>query len=216
MPAFLDKRDQHQINAVFLRAQHTVDRIERLKNSAQQYPPMAEEVFKTVQLIAACADAFAHGANDVANVAGPFAAVFFTFKDGEVSTDRTQGDDSWWILAVGAVGITIGVLAWGHKIIKMMGKKYMHHTPARGFCVELSSAFVVLIGTVLNLPLSTTHCQFGAQTGVALASQEEGSTEAPYNVKQFVKIIVFFPMSMFASGALCAALFSFGLRAPVA
>ncbi len=47
-------------------------------------------------------------------------------------------------------------------------------TPARGFTIELSSASIVIIGSVIGLPLSTTHCQVGATVGVGLLEGKGG------------------------------------------
>lgn len=37
------------------------------------------------QVISACAVSFAHGANDVANAIGPFAAIYGVYQNGYVS-----------------------------------------------------------------------------------------------------------------------------------
>ncbi|CAN0486701.1 unnamed protein product, partial [Discosporangium mesarthrocarpum] len=49
-----------------------------------------------------------------------------------------------------------------------IGVKISKITPSRGFAIELGSAMVIIIGSRLEIPLSTTHCQVGATTGVAL------------------------------------------------
>ena len=46
-----------------------------------------------------------------------------------------------------------------YKIIAAIGVKIAKITPSRGFAIELGSAMMVIIGTRLEIPLSTTHCQ---------------------------------------------------------
>lgn len=184
---------------------------------AESFSPQAEAVFKNLQIIAAIADGFAHGTNDMANAMGPFAAIYLTYQTGAVPDKLEElGDDRWWIMACGGAGLVAGLVLFGHLLINRMGSNYMYHSPARGFCVELSSAFIVLLGSYLRLPLSTTHCQVGAQTGVAKASHHEQSNERPYNRRQLEKIIVAFLLTMFVSGVLSSALFAFGAYSPSA
>lgn len=40
-------------------------------------------------------------------------------------------------------------------------------TPSRGVAIELASTMVIIAGSRLEIPLSTTHCQVGATVGVA-------------------------------------------------
>lgn len=193
---------------------------------AEEFSRKAEEVFKILQVIAAMADSFSHGANDAANAVGPLAAIYFAYLDGYPSFNKNgtretrnfgESDDRWWMLAIGGSGIAAGIALLGHCIIDgSLGRTYMHHTPARGFCVEFSSAFVVLMGSVLGLPLSTTHCQVGSQTGVALASKNRESDEIPFNWKTLVKIVICFSLTMIVSGLLSAILFLFGIKSPAA
>ena len=41
--------------------------------------------------------------------------------------------------------------------VEGIGVELIKVTPSRGACVELASSFVVVTGSVLGLPLSTTH-----------------------------------------------------------
>ena len=50
----------------------------------------------------------------------------------------------------------------------------MQITPSRGTAIELGSALVIIIGSRLGLPLSTTHCQVGATVGVGLLEGRAG------------------------------------------
>lgn len=51
-------------------------------------PHHNSEVFKYVQVVAAICDAFAHGANDVANTVAPFEIIYIIYVDGRIQTDR--------------------------------------------------------------------------------------------------------------------------------
>ena len=59
-------------------------------------------------------------------------------------------------------------MAYGKKIINAIGNKLCKITPSRGTCIELGSALVIISGSRLKIPLSTTHCQVGATVGVGL------------------------------------------------
>ena len=58
-----------------------------------------EELFKYVQVFTAVVDSFSHGANDVANAMGPYAAIYVTYKNGYVDSEEDVGSDMYWILA---------------------------------------------------------------------------------------------------------------------
>ena len=112
-------------------------------------------------------DAFSHGANDVANAIGPFATIWIIYQSGgQLDKKLDMGNDSYWILGLGGIGIATGLFVYGKKITYAIGEKLVKITPSRGVAVELSSALVIITGSRLKIPLSTTHCQVGATIGV--------------------------------------------------
>jgi phosphate/sulfate permease len=127
---------------------------------------VVEKLFITLQIFSACYVAFAHGANDVSNAIGPVAAVLEVLKNG-MHVHSTPIPS--WLLALGGVGIVIGLATWGWRVIETIGKKITALTPTRGFCAEFGAATTILLATKLGLPVSTTHCLVGSVLGVGLA-----------------------------------------------
>ncbi len=125
-----------------------------------------EKVFGVLMIFTACAMAFAHGSNDVANAVGPLAAVVGIAESGEVAQKSIMPS---WILLLGGVGIVIGLVTYGHKVIATVGTGITELTPSRGFAATLAAATTVVIATGTGLPISTTHTLVGAVLGVGLA-----------------------------------------------
>ena len=126
-----------------------------------------ERVFGVLMIFTACAMAFAHGSNDVANAIGPVAAIFsIVTSGGEIAQKSLMPT---WILLLGGVGIVFGLLMYGHKVIATVGSGITDLTPSRGFCAELSASITVVIASGTGIPISTTHTLVGAVLGVGFA-----------------------------------------------
>ncbi|MDG2034510.1 MAG: inorganic phosphate transporter [Rhodospirillales bacterium] len=121
------------------------------------------ELFTIPLICAAALLSFAHGSNDVANAVGPLAAIVSVLGGGEVSAKVTL---PIWILTIGAIGISVGLLLFGPKIIEIVGEKITKLDRARAFCVALSASITVIIASTLGLPVSSTHIAVGAVFGV--------------------------------------------------
>jgi len=126
-----------------------------------------ERVFVVLQILTACAVAFAHGSNDVANAIGPLAAIVGAVGAGVEVMSASPVEP--WMLAVGGVGITIGLATWGYRVMETIGKKITELTPSRGFAAELAAATTIVLASRLGIPVSTTHTLVGAVLGVGLA-----------------------------------------------
>ncbi len=125
-----------------------------------------EKIFAVLMVMTACAMAFAHGSNDVANAIGPLAAVVSIVSSGEISAKATI---AWWILPLGGVGIVLGLAIFGKRVIATIGQGITHLTPSRGFAAELAAATTVVIASGTGLPISTTQTLVGAVLGVGMA-----------------------------------------------
>ncbi len=126
-----------------------------------------EKVFAILMVVTACAMAFAHGSNDVANAIGPVAAVVSVVTSGGEIASKAQL--AWWVLPIGAIGIVAGLAMLGRRVIATIGKGITHLTPSRGFAAELAAATTVVIASGTGLPISTTQTLVGAVLGVGMA-----------------------------------------------
>jgi len=118
----------------------------------------------TVPLICSAALlSFAHGANDVANAVGPLAAIVGVSSSGTVATEVAI---PFWVMLVGAAGITLGLALFGPRLIRTVGTKITKLDRARAFAIALSAAITVIAASWLGLPVSSTHIALGALFGV--------------------------------------------------
>lgn len=125
-----------------------------------------ERIFGVLMVVTACAMAFAHGSNDVANAIGPVAAVVSVAGSGSVDQEAIV---PVWILLLGGVGIVIGLASYGKRVIATVGSHITALTPSRGFAAGLAAAATIVMASGTGLPISTTHTVVGAILGVGLA-----------------------------------------------
>ena len=145
--------------------------LRRVQNTSQQRGDVTfdgvERVFAVLMIFTACAMAFAHGSNDVANAVGPLAAIVNVVQSGgQIAVESSM---PWWILLVGGIGIIAGLAMLGYKVIETIGRNITELTPSRGFAAELAAATTVVLASGTGLPISTTHTLVGAVLGVGLA-----------------------------------------------
>jgi len=154
-----------------------------------------ERIFVWLQVIAAAYVAFAHGANDRSNAIGPMAAVYQVLSNG--GQIEAVADVPTWLVLLGSVGIAVGVVTWGWRVMETIGRKITDITPTRGFAATFGAATTVLIFSMpfLAVPVSTTHTLVGAVVGVGLAG---GAKAVDFRV--FGKIIASWLASLPAAG----------------
>ena len=126
-----------------------------------------EKVFLPMMVFTACAMAFAHGSNDVANGIGPLAAVVDIIQSGGNVTQKAGLP--LWILLLGGTGIVLGLATMGYKVMQTIGTKITELTPTRGYCATLAAAITVVVASKTGLPVSTTQIAVGSVMGVGLA-----------------------------------------------
>ncbi|WP_373028363.1 inorganic phosphate transporter [Sulfurovum sp.] len=128
----------------------------------------------TVPLIfAAALLSFAHGANDVANAIGPLAAINDAVVTGDISA---KAGIPLWVMAVGALGIALGLALYGPKLIKTVGSEITELDQMRAFSVAMAASITVIIASQLGLPVSSTHIAIGGIFGVGFLREYLAST----------------------------------------
>jgi PiT family inorganic phosphate transporter len=140
-------------------------KLEPGESEGDQYVRL-ERVFGVLQIYTACAVAFAHGSNDVANAIGPLAAAVETLNTGMVATKSSV---PVWMLLLGGTGIVVGLATYGYRVMRTVGEKITHLTPSRGYAAEFAAAITIVTASRLGMPISTTHTLIGAVLGVGLA-----------------------------------------------
>ena len=141
-------------------------KVDKKENKEYQFASV-EKVFAVLMIVTACGMAFAHGSNDVANAIGPLAAIVSVIQSGGEIGASASVDPR--ILLVGAIGIVIGLIVLGSRVMATIGQKITHLTPSRGFAAELAAASTVIIASGAGLPISTTQTLVGAVLGVGMA-----------------------------------------------
>jgi PiT family inorganic phosphate transporter len=163
-----------------------------------------EKIFVPMMIFTACAMAFAHGSNDVANGIGPLAAVASVIQSGGEIAQKSELP--LWILVLGGIGIVVGLATMGYKVMQTIGTRITQLTPSRGFCATLAAAATVVLASRTGLPVSTTHIAVGAVIGVGLA-RGVGAIDLRVIGGIVVSWVVTLPV-----GGVLAALFFFTLK----
>ena len=146
-------------------------KVYQMHKNAEVFDPSTEKLFTYLQIITAIFNSFAHGANDVANAIGPFAACIAIYNEGNVNAEAKVYTG---VLVLGGFGIVVGLACLGYKVMASIGVNMVKITPSRGFSIEIGSSLIVLIGSALSYPLSTTHCKVGSTVGVGLVEGKNG------------------------------------------
>lgn len=123
------------------------------------------KLFNIPLIFSAALLSFAHGANDVANAIGPFAAIYDSVSTWTISS---SAGIPIWIMCIWALGLAIGLWVYGSTLIKTVGNEITKLNQVRAYCVALSAAITVIIASTLGLPVSSTHIAIGWIFGIGL------------------------------------------------
>jgi len=160
-------------------------------------------IFKSLQYLSAMTGSLAHGGNDVGNAIGCVVMIWLVWDTPQQFADI---DAPHWILAYGGVGISLGLIFFGRRVIETMGTKLTKVTPSRGFCIEIMSAVTVLIALKIGVPVSTTHCKVGSIIAVGLMRQGLAGVDRSLIIKIVAGWVITIPAAGIVSCALYATL----------
>lgn len=137
--------------------------IARATNNLHNHKSSINDLFTVPLIFAAALLSFAHGANDVANAVGPLAGINEAIMEGGVAA---RASIPLWVMAVGAIGIALGLALYGPKLIRTVGSEITELDKMRAYCIAMAAAITVIIASQLGLPVSSTHIAVGGVFGV--------------------------------------------------
>jgi len=139
-------------------------------------PEEVEDVFAPMTLFTLCSMAFAHGANDVANAAGPMAVAIDAMQSSRAGVLRSAVP--FWVFALSGVGMAVGVATFGGRVARTLGEQITKMSASRAFCISLSATATVVLATQTGFPVSTTQTVVGAIVGAGFTSGFAGVQSA--------------------------------------
>jgi PiT family inorganic phosphate transporter len=151
--------------------------VERRSRKMENRRKDIAQLFTLPLILSAALLSFAHGANDVANAVGPLAAIVSAAQSGLADAGKVALP--FWVLAIGGVGIALGLAMFGPGLIRVVGQKITKMDAIRAYCVALSAGVTVLVASALGLPVSSTHIAIGAVFGVGYLREVITNTGVP-------------------------------------
>lgn len=121
-------------------------------------------LFNVPLIFAAALLSFAHGSNDVANAIGPLAAIIDVVMSGGVV--HSTAAIPTWVMVIGALGISLGLVLFGPKVIRTVGSEITELDQMRAYCIAMSASLTVILASQMGLPVSSTHIAVGGVFGV--------------------------------------------------
>jgi inorganic phosphate transporter, PiT family len=126
-------------------------------------------VFSMLQVLTASSFAFSHGANDIANAIGPFAAIIDILATGQINTESPV---PFIAMATFGVALVAGLWFIGKEVIETVGTRLTEIFPVTGFAAELGATLVILLATIMGIPVSSTHILVGAVIGIGMLNRD--------------------------------------------
>ena len=144
-----------------------LDIINALSKNAEEFDPRTEDFFKYLQIFSASCAAFVMEPMMLLMPSDHF-AILTIYWEGDVRKNSVMDNNAYWILSLGGIGISLGLLLYGYRIIRAIGLKIMQNNTIKRYYYRIKCSSCNNIRSRLKIPLSTTHCQVGATCGVGL------------------------------------------------
>lgn len=135
-----------------------------------KYIKIDERIFRWLLIFSLCFSAYSFGVNDIGNATGAYVTI--AEKIGRVPDLQAM-----FLLSIfGSIGVLLGGLILGPRVIETVAYKITRLNPAAGFAAELSNALVVYLFSIIpymligyGMPISTSLASVGAIIGAGLA-----------------------------------------------
>lgn len=129
-----------------------------LYNQLARHIIFRDRIIRIALIVVGCYGAYALGANNVANVTGPFVGLDLGF--GKFTP--------LWACFIGSLAIALGVLTYSERVMYTVGKSIIKLDGFTAFIAVLSEAIVVWIYTQIGVPVSTSQAIVGAILGIGM------------------------------------------------
>jgi PiT family inorganic phosphate transporter len=131
-------------------------------------PEKMRRNFSGAQYLTTAFMAYSHGKNDGQMPIGVIAMAMVVFYNDPGLWDRLTilSAETWWIIVVPALAISVGTAMGGWRVIKTIGMRVTTLRPVQGFATQASAATVVEIASHYGIPVSTTHLISASTMGV--------------------------------------------------
>jgi PiT family inorganic phosphate transporter len=131
-------------------------------------PAKVSNIFSNLQIVSAAFMAYSHGKNDGQMPMGILVMALVLFNDDPGLWENLSlfNADTWWIILVSALSISLGTTIGGWRVIKTIGMRVTTLRPVHGFAAQTAAASVIEIASYLGIPVSTTHCISTSVMGV--------------------------------------------------
>jgi phosphate/sulfate permease len=124
-------------------------------------PHRANRNFRHAQIGSAALMAFGHGTQDAQKTMGVITLALVT--SGHIGSLRVP----LWVIFASAAAISAGTSSGGWRIMRTMGRRIIHLTPADGVAAQtVASAVMLATAYVYAVPVSTTHIITSSVMGV--------------------------------------------------
>jgi inorganic phosphate transporter, PiT family len=131
-------------------------------------PNWANRVLRRAQLVSASSLALGHGLQDAQKSMGIIVLALV------VTGHQQDFHVPLWVILLCATALAAGTWSGGLRIMRTLGRRIFHLTPAHGFAAEISASSVLyLTAFVFAAPVSTTHVVTSAIMGVGATQRRK-------------------------------------------
>ncbi|GGK94699.1 inorganic phosphate transporter [Sphaerisporangium melleum] len=125
-------------------------------------PHRTSKGFRYAQTVSAAAMALGHGLQDAQKTMGVIFLALYT--GGFLAIDDPIPQ---WVILAAAAAISLGTYSGGWRIMRTLGRRIIHLSPAQGFAAESAASLVLYtMAIAAKAPISTTHTITSAIMGV--------------------------------------------------